>query len=64
MQKTNVQFKALNICDPFYQNEMLLCKTPDGGDMAENTWEGDFFAILRFLQNHNYSFVSNELWKF
>ncbi len=38
-------------CDPFYRNETLLCKNPNG-DMAENTFGGcfcqfwDFFKII------------------
>ncbi len=52
---SNVGFRLLGrdkckeppICDPFYQNEMLLCMTPNR-DMAENTCSGDFeiFAEL------------------
>ena len=36
------QFPNTSICDPFCQNEMLLCKTSNG-DMAENTCGGHFF---------------------
>ena len=52
---------CVDICDPFYRNETLLCKNLNG-DMAENT-SGVFFLIiiLRFLQNHNCLWVLNIL---
>ncbi len=40
------------LCDPFYQNETLLCKTPNV-DMAENTFFNfEIFAkSLKFMCN-------------
>ena len=36
-------------CDPFYWNETLLCKTPNG-DKAENTLGGDFCQFWDFCK--------------
>ena len=66
MTTVNNPLKMMTFCDPFYQNETFgLCKPPNR-DMAENTWEreGDFFAILRFLQkNHIHLCVLNTGFK-
>ncbi len=58
------------ICDPFYRNEMLLCKTPNR-DTAKTTCGSDFFIFylfsfifLRFLQNHECYCVLSILLKF
>ncbi len=36
-------------CDPFYQNETLLCKTPNG-HVAKDTCGGDFLQFCDFCK--------------